>query len=347
MCLSGVGDALTFSPFIEELKKAKPDILIDVLVMFKASESIYKSHPAVNRVFYSDFVNQGAVKSFSDVINLRKNKYDAVVAAMPANRWEYNVIQMMIGGRRIGHQYNHYNKINLNFLKQDSIFEDETIHVVENNLKLLKFFDVPYPTNPPTLSIRLTSGDREAACEWIKSHVKGSSILIGFHPGSAKFKNHINKRWAKEKYAELAIKFVDEKNATILIMGGPEEQDLKDEICDMADIPNVISVDNTSLRVSAAIIEKCNVMVTNDSALMHLSAAVQTPVAAIFAYTNPAMLYPWKVRHKIIRKPLSCSPCFYYSPRYAECHAKKEYECIKSITVDEVFTATEALLEEK
>jgi len=345
MCLSGVGDALTFSPFIEELKKAKPEILIDVLVMFRASESIYENHPAVNKVFYSDFVNQSAFKSFSDVIKLRRNKYDAVVAALPANRWEYNVIQQMIGGRSIGHQYTHYNKINLNFLKRDWVMEDESIHVVENNLNLLKFFGVPYPENPPGLSIKLSDENIAAAEKWQALNTEANRIKIGFHPGTALFKNHINKRWEPEKFAKLAVKLVEELNAEVLVFGGHEEKELKDRICSAAGIPeHVKPVEGTNLRESAALIQKCKVMVSNDSALLHLSAAVQTPVAAIFAYTSPYFEYPWQVKHKIIRKDLPCSPCFFHSPKAAKCYAGKDFECVKSITIEEVFEAVIELL---
>lgn len=346
MCLAGVGDALTFSPFIEELKRAKPGINIDVLVMFRAAESIYKNHPSVTEVFYSDFVNQNAFKSFSDVIKLRRKKYDAVVAALPSNRWEYNVIQMMIGGRRIGHQYNHFNKINLNFLKQDWIMEDESLHVVENNLKLLKFFEVPYPENPPKLSMRLSDEDHTAANLWLENKVKKDKILVGFHPGTAVFKNHINRRWAPENFAKLAKDLVEKLDATVLIFGGPEEKELREKICSCANnLEQIISVDGTSLRQSAALIQKCNVMVSNDSSLMHISAAVQTPIVALFGYTNPVFVHPWKVKHKIVSKNLPCSPCFFYSPKAAQCYAKKNYECVKSITVEEVFEAVKELMQ--
>ncbi len=347
MCLAGVGDALTFSPFIEELKKAKPEIDIDVLVMFRASESIYKNHPDVNEVLYSDFVNQGAFKSFADVFKLRRKKYDAVVVALPANRWEYNVIQIMIGGRRIGHQYTHFNKINLNFLKQDWLMEDESLHVVENNLRLLKFFDTSYPENPPKLSMRLSDEDNVTANLWLEKNVEKDKLTIGIHPGTAIFKNHINRRWAPENFAKLALKLIKELDARVLIFGGPEEKKLREQICSYANnSEHIIPVEGTSLRESAALIQKCNVMVSNDSSLMHISAAVQTPVVALFGYTNPVWVHPWKVKHKIVSKNLPCSPCFFYSPKSAQCYAKKDFECVKSITVEEVFAAVKVLMKD-
>jgi len=344
MCLSGVGDALTFSPFLTVLKQNRPELVIDVLVMFRACESLYQAHPAVNRVFFVDFVNQGGLASLRDVLRIRRNHYDVSVAALPANRWEYNVIQVLLGGRRIGHRYLNANIRNLNFLKQDWIREDDNLHVVEQNINLLPFFGVARPATPPPLHFPLMEADTDAAASWLRGRIEAGRPLVAFHPGSATFKNHIMKRWPAAGFAQVAQRVVDEWNADVLVFGTPDEQDVKDAICAQAARPgHVHSVDGTSLRVSAALIKRCMQMISNDSALMHVAAGVGTPVVAIFAYTNARTLYPWSVPHRVVRKDLPCSPCFYYSPKPARCHANINYRCIKSITAEEVFAAAVSL----
>ncbi len=344
MCLSGVGDALTFTPFLRLLKAARPELQIDVLVMFKASQHMMENNPDVSAVHFVDFINGKALHSLSAVLKLRSNKYDATIAACPANRAEYNLIQILLGGRRIGHQYNHFNFINLNWLKNDALFEDESRHVVENNADLLQFCGVQIPPELPPLQFPLKPSDRETADNWLKKHGLESRRLIGFHAGSALFKNHINKRWPKEKFAELAQKLVALADATVLIFGGPEEDELKGEIAAASDRKNrVFTVDGLKLPASAALMQQCSCMVTNDSALMHISAAVQTPVVALFGYTNPKMLYPWGVKHRLIRRGLPCSPCFYYSPKPAQCRAGLEYACIREIDVGDVYAACREL----
>lgn len=344
MCLSGVGDALTFTPFIRLLKQARPDLQIEVLVMFKASQEMMENIPDVSSVHFIDFINGGAAGSLAKVLGLRRNGYDATIAACPANRAEYNIIQILLGGRRIGHRYNHYDFVNLNWLKQDSIFEDESRHVVENNVDLLRFCGVELSGNTPPLQFPLKAGDHEVAKGWIKAHGFEGERLIGFHAGSALFKNHVNKRWPKEKFAGLASRLSDELDARVLVFGGPEEDELKHCIVDMADRKGqVFSVDALKLPESAALMQQCCCMVTNDSALMHISAAVQAPVVAIFGYTNPKMLYPWGASHRIVRHGMPCSPCFYYSPKPANCHANLDYVCIKGIEVEEVFNACREL----
>lgn len=347
MCLSGIGDALTFTPFLVALKNARPDIAIDVLVMFRSAEVLFQTHPAVRHTFFIDFLNQSAFRSLRDVLRVRAHRYDASVVALPANRWEYNVIQTLLCPRTVGHRYHHLDIPNLNFIKRYWVWEDESRHVVEQNLDLLQFFGVPRPADPGPLVMHVTSEDHTLAEQWIAAHVPSPGLLIGFHPGSATFKNHIMKRWPASSFAALAAILVDKYNASILVFGTSDESDIKQQICREAGRPGrVISVDGTSLRVSAALIKRCAVMVCNDAALMHVAAAVQTPVVAIFAYTNYRSLYPWHVRHRIVRRDLPCSPCFYYSPRPAFCHAGLNYTCIRDLPVEAVLTATEDLLRE-
>jgi heptosyltransferase-2 len=344
MCLAGVGDALNFTPFIRHLRQAKPGITIDVLVMFHASESMYASNPDVNEVLFVDFVKQSGFKSLWQTLKLRRRKYDACVCSFPANRAEYNIVQIMLGGRSIGHRYLNYDITNLNWLKQDWLMEGRDTHNVVKNAQLLKFFDVPVPDKPCPLVLVLTDDDRSVAHRWLTDRGLDDAFLIGFHAGTAIFKNHIKRRWAPEKFGGLAQRLVDEMDARVLVFGGPEEDDLKHQIVQLSRREDrVHSVDGTSLRQSAALMERCNLFVSNDSALMHVAGAVGTPVVGIFAYTNWHTVYPWRVPHRIVRQDLPCSPCFFYSPKPAFCHAHIDYACNSLINVDDVYQAVRNL----
>lgn len=346
MCLSGVGDALTFTPFLRLLKQSRPDLEVEVLVMFKASQQMMEKNLDVAKVHFVDFLNDSAFKSLANVLKLRRNKYDATVAAYPANRAEYNIVQLLLGGRRIGHRYCHHDLPNLNWLKNNPVMEDETKHVVENNVALLPFCGVEIPSDLPALDFPLDDADIEFAGAWKKEHLGGGRRTVGVHAGTAVFKNHINRRWALSKFAALAARLVDEADCDVLVFGGPDEIGLKGEIVDTAARPGrVLAVDDTTLRQSAALIKLCDLMVSNDSSLMHVSAAMQTPVVAVFAYTNPVFVHPWKAPHRVVRHEMPCSPCFYYSPRPAQCRANLDYACIRGIGVEEVFAACSEMLD--
>jgi heptosyltransferase-2 len=345
MCLSGLGDAILFSPTISELKKAHPCLAIDVLVMFRAVESIYAADPAVSQVHYVDFLNQSAPRSLLAIWAIRRQGYDAVIAAYPSNRAEYSLVQIMLGGRRIGHRYIHLDRVNLNFLRQDTVREDQR-HVVEQNLALLSFLGVPPSPVPVPMQLHLASSDLEAARRWIDSTVVPGRPLFGFHAGSALLKNHIHKRWAADRFGSLARRLVEQYDAHVAVFGGPEEDELKRSICASSGrFDRVHSVEKFPFMRSAALLKMCRMMVSNDSGLMHVAAAVGTPTVAILAYTNVNWVHPWCVPYRVVRKELSCSPCFYHSPRPARCWANLNYACI-DISVDTVFEAASDLMRE-
>ena len=104
-------------------------------------------------------------------------------------------------------------------------------------------------------------------------------------------------------------------------------------------------VSNLSILQVAAIIKRCKIFITNDSGLMHIASAVDTPTIAIFGPTNPLWVHPWGVKHKIVSLGLSCSPCFFYSQHPLTCKRKEnDYLCITGITTEMVLQATKDLL---
>lgn len=349
IALSGIGDALMFSPALKLLRKKFQDAQIDLLTMFKGVQEIYLRNPDVNNVLYWNFLKENPFKSLKFVLSLRKLKYDVTINVYPANRWPYNVISYLIfASKRIGHDYNHYNLISLNFLNNLRVREDDLKHNVVENITLLKFLNVEFPADIPDLQVILNSVDQRNAEQWlIQNNLSEKNLLIGFHAGSATLKNHINRRWAPEKYSELAKKLVQDYNASVLLFGGPDEYELNDYINSLLDKrAKVVKV--SDFMTTAALISRCRLFVVNDSGLMHVAAGLKIPIVTIFAYTNPNYVHPWQTRYKLIRRDLNCSPCFYYSPRPAKCKLKEnKFKCIKEITVDEVYQAISEILQFK
>ena len=102
IALSGIGDALMFTPALKLMRNALPGAEIDALVTFKGAKDIYDRNPCLNKVIYFDFMKEGIIKSFR-FINTIRNKYDASVNVYPSNRSEYNVIKFLVGaGKRAG-----------------------------------------------------------------------------------------------------------------------------------------------------------------------------------------------------------------------------------------------------
>jgi len=347
LALSGIGDALMFTPALRLLRRALPGAQIDALVMFKGVKDMYERNEDINNVFYSDFIKQGILPSLNYVLKLR-NKYDYSINVYPSNRKEYNIINYLIGAdKRAGVNYLRMNTRELGFLNNVSVMEDDAVHNVRTNIKLVeKLFNKNF-TEEPDLNFSITNEDEEFAASYLqKLNIEQSDIIIGFHPGSATMKNHINRRWEPEKFVQLGKKLISEHKAKILVFGGSEEEELKKGIVKSIDSANGISTEAENLPQSAAVIKRCNVFVTNDSSLMHVASAMKRKVVAVIGPTNTAYIHPWNTEYKTVSLNLECSPCFFYSPRPLICHRTDvKYKCIKELQVDMVYNAVESFLE--
>ncbi|MDP4115162.1 MAG: glycosyltransferase family 9 protein [Bacteroidota bacterium] len=338
--LSGIGDALMFTPAISLIKKHFPEVSLEAVVMFKGVKDLYERLPELDKVYYLDFMNESKFKSLKFVLGLRANNYDASINVYPSNRKEYNLISFLIGAKkRAAAKYLRRDFSNLGWLNSVRVLESDDTHNVETNIKLCSaLFNLEIKELPP-MNFSLTEEDIKSAENFLtKNNLKTSDYIIGMHPGCATLKNHIKRRWKPEKFSELAKRLITVKNAKILIFGGPEEEELKKGVFEGIKDNNAFIVDTRNLAQSAALIKQCKIFITNDSSLMHVSSAMKVKTFAIIGPTNPGYIHPWKTEHKIISLHLDCAPCFFYSPRPLICsRTDVQFKCIKELTVEMVY----------
>jgi ADP-heptose:LPS heptosyltransferase len=117
--------------------------------------------------------------------------------------------------------------------------------------------------------------------------VDGRRPLIGFHPGAGKMGN----RWPVERFAALADRIAADGAATVLFWGPPEE-DLRDAFVASVRAHHVL-VPPSTLRDLAAGFSRCDLVVCNDTGVMHLCAAAGVPLLAFFGPTPAAEWKPW------------------------------------------------------
>jgi len=346
LALSGIGDALMFTPALSLLRKSLPGAQIDALVMFRGVKDMYERNTDINNVYYFDFLKGGMLPSFNYILKLR-NKYDSSINVYPSNRKEYNLINFLLGAnKRAGVDYIRMNLSELGFLNNVRVKEDDSVHNVRTNIKLVEELLNKKFTEEPDLKFSISKEDELFAAEYLKKiNILEKDIVVGFHPGSATLKNHIYRRWEPEKFAALGRKLIEDSNAKILIFGGPEEEQLKQEIVKSINSENAISAEAENLPQSAAIIRRCNVFVSNDSSLMHVASAMKRKVVAVIGPTNTSYIHPWNTEYKIVSLNLECAPCFFYSPRPLICkRTDVKFKCIKELTVDMVYSAVKLFL---
>lgn len=342
LSLSGIGDSLLFSPALGLLGKQFPKTEIHVLVMFKSVANYFSRFKEITQTHYWDFVNEPTLASLWHVWKLRRIGFDLVINAYPSNRAGYNIVARMLGRRQIGHKYLHYNHANLYFLNRPFVVEELNRHPVFENLELVQAIGTSGELEK-RLQFPLLEKEHQASAAWLESSALTGKALVGMHAGSSVLKNHTNKRWPWKRFAELGKRLRDEKGLSVLLFGGPEENELMETICGEIG-EGATPVKNLALGESAALVDRCGLFVGNDAALMHIAAALQTPVVGIFGPTDVRKGRPFNSPHEIASRCLSCSPCFYYSPRPLHCKFGT-FECLRDLTVDEVFGCCERLLD--
>jgi len=161
---------------------------------------------------------------------------------------------------------------------------------------------------------------------------------IVFVPGAS----YETKSWPKEKYRLLAEKIIKSKldiSSKIVIIGyGKKEEEIATFISNENEDKIVNLVGKLSLNESAIVIKHSNLVVSNDSGLLHLAEVFKKRVIAIFGSTNEELgFYPYSTDYKVIENSeLKCRPCSHFGRRKCP---KKHFKCMEDISVEEVFKA--------
>lgn len=335
-----------FTPALQLLRKALPNARIDAMVMYKGVKSFYERLDEIDTTHYFDFLNSNPVSALKFVLSLRGN-YDASINVYPSNRKEYNVINFLIGAKqRAGVRYLRKDFSNFGFLNNVSFKENDRLHNVEENVLLAERIAGKKFGEIPRLKFPLTEADEQFADEYLAElKIDGDKRIIGIHAGCSTLKNHIKRRWEPYKFADLIKKLTLEFNLFVMLFGGKEELELNESIKKISGAQEVVIVNTDSLARSAAVMNKCDLFITNDSGLMHIAAALNLKLIPIIGPTNLTYIHPWKVEYSEATLNLECSPCFYYSPKPLTCYREDvKYKCLKDLSVDIVFTLAKKLL---
>ena len=341
--LMGMGDTLMTTPALQLIKENRPDTEITFFTFNHGTHEILLNNPHIDFLWYYPIKAINFVKASFHVLTHFSFRYDTCINFYPSNRIQYNGFALMTGAKkRIGHTYLKMNFSQLNWLKNKTIPEDYNAHCVKENVRLLKFLDIKADMdNIPATKIYLTE-DEKFTGESFRESIKSSPVL-GIHTGTSTFKNQANRRWSKEQFVQLINLFPD---IHFVLFGALDETEINRFIQSSVKNSNQVTVvDNKTIREVAAIIGQLDAFISNDSGLMHIAAAMNTPTVAILGPTNPNYIYPWHVKHEIVRLELPCSPCFYYSPKPLTCSTHEQYKCLSDLDAQKVSIVLKKLLE--
>jgi ADP-heptose:LPS heptosyltransferase len=155
----------------------------------------------------------------------------------------------------------------------------------------LRNFDIARPLGleTPDCSLELTLTPEEVEQgRQVAAGIRGSqSLLVGFHPGAGKVPN----RWPSGKFAELIDRLSAHYEVAAFLTSGPMDEAVVTSTVRQLKRP-VQVIANQTIRTIASIIKQADVYVSNDTGVMHIAAAVGTPVVALFGPTDPLQWAP-------------------------------------------------------
>lgn len=328
--LSSVGDVVLITASLRALRQKFTHAKIYCLVG-KDSRKILQNCPYVDGLIIYDpkFKNKGWVRLFKLAGKLRKFKFDKIID-FQNNRRSHMLSFLSFPQESYG-----YDNGKFSFLLSNKVKENcKDLAPVPHQFAILKLMGIE--EGAYTLELWLSAKDKQYADSLLESEWLGEvKNIVGINiAASAKW---ATKNWPLKNMAKLCD-ILASKNIRVIITGMDKDKKAAQELLSMAKSKPAIMVGKTDVMQLAALIEKCKVFITPDSAPMHVAAAVKTPFIAFFGPTDSRRHLPPAQKFSVIEKKPSCSPCY-----SSHCRVLT-HVCMKDISPDEVVKKIESLI---
>ncbi|PZW26321.1 lipopolysaccharide heptosyltransferase II [Thermosporothrix hazakensis] len=212
---------------------------------------------------------------------------------------------------------------------------ERMMHEVQRGLDLVS--SIGMTTQEQDLVLRVPQSAREEIQQRLSPLLQGRPFIV-VHPGCSM----PARTYPPEMYAQVINLLIERLQVFVAVTGGPEEQELVEGIvCQVAPenrasvlpLAGVLPFDQL-----CALIQQAALTVTNNTGPMHISAAVKTPVVALFALTNPPEQWgPWRVAHRLLYHDVPCRICYSRICPY-------QHECLRLVSPEQVVMAANELL---
>ena len=330
-----IGDVVLSTPVIKAVKDFYPNSFIAFMVRPYAQE-IVEGNPDIDEVipFDKDKKCRNLLASLVFAWKLRKKKFDLAINLHPTNR--VHIITFFAGiPERVGYERK------MGFLLTKKLVDTKHLgekHEMEYSLDVVRSLGIEPKDKRLFMPIKLES---EIWVEDIlaKNRILNQDRLLAIHP-SASCPSRI---WPQENYVELANKLIEKYDYKIILIASALDKKIADKVASKIDYPVLNLAGQTNLSKIASILKRCKLFISNDSGPVHISSAVGTPVISIFGRKqrglSPLRWGPLGIKDKFLHKDIGCIECLAHN-------CKKEFACLKSISVEDVLGAVESILKE-
>jgi len=332
--LGGIGDILLSTPALRALKDAYPQAKIAIMVVPRVYEFV-KNLSYIDKAVIFHMNLSGIISDIKTLFDLRKKHFDlavnmrTLVSKKSAKKIKtmLDMIKPRVKAGRDTEGRGYFFDIKINESDTSQRYEMEyDIELAE--LLGVKVIDRKVNFNIPQESIAKVNGILD------KFKVEKKDILIGIHPGGKP-----SHRWPIRYFYETIAQLDKEKKCRFVITGDRHELSLAKYIIknSSADIINLCA--KLNIVELGALMQRCNVFIANDTGIIHIAAALNAPLVAIFGPGFLGRYDPRQISDKaiVLYKQVECAPC-----NKIEC---EDLKCLNAISVDAVLKAARNFLD--
>ena len=329
-----IGDVIAITPSIRALKQRFPNVNIDIMLR-PSMKGVLSGNPHINKILLYD--KQDFEKRFNFIINEIKGKYDVAVLLHPGvDIGNYRISKLLkkakipfrIGCTKVG------------FLEGKGFFMHRKTkptfrikHKVEDNLDVVRTVSVD--TLDKHLEIYTTKeSDKDIDKLLKKEKITKKDFIIAIHAAP----QHRTHEWLPERFANVADELIKKYKSKIIFIGSQKNKEYNQKIINIMKNKATNLAGKTNIKQFFSAIKRASLVISVDTSAMHVAAAFDKPIVALFGAGNPRIWQPYCNKSIVIFKDKeSCTSCMKHK-------CKKDYRCMKNITEQNVLNGVEKLL---
>ena len=320
-----IGDAVMTTPALGAIRAAFPSSEI-VLAANPVISELMTPHPFCDRVIVYDKggVHRGASGSLGVWPAHCRERFD--LAILFQNAIEAAIMAKLAGIKmRAG-----YNTDARGILLTHGIRvtkEARRLHHTQYYLNMLADLGIPPAGKSFAFSVPMKKSAGRKVC-WVRGR------WVAINPGAA---YGSAKRWYPERFGQVADALASEFGYGSVLVGGRGEAGIGSEIESQMRSKPVNLIGATSVRQLTSLLASVDLVITNDSGPMHVAAAFDRPIVALFGPTDHSTTSPLCSRFLLVRKETECAPCL-------KRQCPTDHRCMAGISVEDVLDAVKTLL---
>ncbi len=335
LCTLRIGDILLTTPLLRSLRKAYPDSRIDVLVL-KGMASVLEGNPDIDEIIETP--HRTTLGSRIKEWRALWRRYTHALSPVSSDR--ARLYAFVAAPLRLGFINPHTSSLSRRLLTHALLFDDETLHTVPHNLRLLEPLGIP----PDCTVVPPTAGGS------IPVLPKMYAVL---HP----YPKFTYKSWPLENWVTL-IQELQKRSIPVVLTGSRalEEMNVVQEIARRTTALNMAGT--LSLAETADLIQKAQFFVGPDTGITHMAAATGIPTLTLFGPTNPVKWGPWPATQDCIQQPWhrqgsqhqgnvwiiqGSGPCVPCHQEGCDRHPLSKSQCLETLPVSAVLDIIQTL----